>query len=153
MVSNQNITGRKQAAFTILEMLVAVVFLGIMLGIAVSNLRVQADPLSIATTNLEGFLKQMRARAISSTLAYTINPTSSGYLQTRYSSKCSDTTKTVDSKYFLKLPTTVTFGATTWSFCYSSRGFPDANIQVTLRNTTANSQILEIMLGGAVRLL
>lgn len=142
-----------QLGFTLLETMIVLGLASIIAGIAVSNLRqLNSDSIN-ASAYLVSFVKQVRARAIASTLAYKIRPTSSGTIISETSTTCAGTTWTADSRNRLSLPAGTTLLDTSWDICFNSRGFPDGNLEIGVRETNGNSKKVEIMLGGATRLL
>jgi hypothetical protein len=52
----------------------------------------------------------------------------------------------------LTLPSGAYLFDTSWSFCFNSRGLPDANIEIELRDVGGANRIVEVLLGGAVRI-
>lgn len=132
-------------------MLVTLSIASILTGIALVALKELDDPLKNGSSELVGFLKQARARAISTTSAYWIYPTSNRRVRTKYANKCSDTTQTVDDALILDLPTGATLPSLTWSICYNARGLPVSNVQVQIQDNDGRSKIVEVYLGGAVQ--
>jgi len=144
---------RGERGFSLLEMLATLSLMGVLSAIAVSNIKELDDPLKNATAEAIGFMKQVRARAISTTSAYEIYPTSTTSIVTRYSNACSDAVgdKTADPKVVLGLPDGAFLSDTNWSICFSSRGFPDGNIQIVMEDNDGEDRTVEIYLGGAVK--
>ena len=141
----------KQSGFTVIELIVAMGIASIMMGIAVANLREFNDPLLDASQQLMGFVKQVRARAISSTQAYTIVPESSTSLKTYYGVNCESVDTTYDDSLVVELPAGATLYDTTWSLCFNSRGLPDGNLEIDLRDSHGLAKTVEVYLGGGVR--
>lgn len=136
---------------TLLEALIVMSLIGISSGIAVSNLRKLNTASQNAAANVTSYVKQVRARAISSTLAYKIRPSTSTKLISETAANCNAVTWTADNRNSLKLPTGTSVVDTTWDICFNSRGFPDGNLDIKVRETNGTLRKVEIMLGGATR--
>ncbi len=137
--------------FTIVECLVAMGLFMVLSGIAVMNLKELDDPVVNGSAQLAAFFKQVRAQAVSSTLAYTAVPVSGDRVETRYGSTCADTATTDDDSLVLELPTGASILDTDWTLCYSARGLPDGNLTVEVYDGGGNYRTVEVFLGGAVR--
>ena len=138
--------------FSITEMVVAMGLASSLMGVAAMNMKKLEDPLQSGSAHLSSFIKEVRAEAISSTLAYTIKPVSSTKIITTYANKCSDTTQTTDPRVILNLPSGANLSNTSWDLCFTARGFPDGNIDVSLQDIGHQTKTVEVMLGGAVRI-
>ena len=141
----------KERGFTILEMIVTMGILAVVMGIAVANIKKFDDPLNDASNQVVGFFKQARAKAISTTSAYTVYPISATRLGTKYAAKCTDVVTTDDTSFFLNFPTGSHLNATNWTLCYSSRGLPDGNLTIDLRDTNNLTKTVQVYLGGGAR--
>ena len=139
------------AAFTVIELLAALGLMVAVSTIAVSQLQELNDPLADSTAELISFFKQVRARAISTTSAYTVLPLSSSEVATYYGAVCGDEDTTADSRLVLDLPAGVRLSDTDWSVCYNSRGLPDDNVLIELSAVRGGNRFVEIFLGGAVK--
>lgn len=137
--------------FTLVEMLVAMGLFMVLSGIAVMNLKELDDPLVNGSAQLAAFFKQVRARAVSSTLAYTAVPVSGDRVETRYGTTCSDASPISDNSLVLELPNGATITDTDWTLCYTARGLPDGNLTVEVYDGGGNYRTVEVFLGGAVR--
>ncbi|RIL06985.1 MAG: hypothetical protein DCC75_10380, partial [Proteobacteria bacterium] len=82
---------------------------------------------------------------------YFLQPSSSSRLITLYGDNCADPSPTTDTGFLLNLPSGAYLTDTTWSICFNSRGFPDANIELGLQDQGGEQKTIEILLGGAVR--
>jgi type II secretory pathway pseudopilin PulG len=142
----------RERGFTIFELLLVMGLALLMGGIAILNLKAFDNPLQNGSAQLAGFLKQVRAKAISSTSAYIISPGSSGRIQTQRGLTCADASPVDDPLAALSLPSGAYLFDTTWNFCFNSRGLPDANIEIELRDIGGANEIVEVLLGGAVRI-
>lgn len=141
-----------QAGFTIVELIVVMALISVAFALAVMDLRELDDPLLNGAQQFSGFIRQVRARAISRTSAYIIRPTSGTHVVTERADTCS-ATRTLDSQTVMDLPSSTYFLETDWEVCFSSRGFPDANIEIEIRDQGGQFKTVEILLGGAVRIL
>ena len=139
--------------FGAIELLVVLGMVGIFMMMAVSNLHELDDPLLNSSAQLVGYLKQVRAKAFASTSAYTISPSSATQIQAEFSNKCSDAVKTADPKLTIDLPSGAFLSDTGWELCINSRGLPDQNLVMDLENYQSQTRQVEIMLGGAVRVI
>lgn len=144
---------RKKAerGITLVELVMAVSLMSVVMGIAVANIKNFQDPLQSGADQMAAYFRQVRARGMSATLAYTVGPTSNRNLSASYSNKCSDATKTLDSSQDTSLPSGATLSDTTWTVCFNSRGLPDANLVVTLQDVDGRTKDVEVYLGGAVK--
>jgi hypothetical protein len=139
------------AGISVIEIMAMMSLMLVMMGVAVMNLKKLDNPLQNGAAQLGGFFKQVRAEAISSTSAYIVVPSSSRRLITRRGTKCSDLSPVDDPRVTLNLPSGASLVATNWTLCFNSRGLPDANLQVQLRDLGGQLKTVEVMLGGAVR--
>lgn len=138
--------------FTLFELLIVLAVFGVLIGMAALNLRPLNSPLQTGTSQIMGFFKQARAKAIATTSAYKVEPASATRLITKYASSCSALTMTTDTDLTLDLPAGVSLTATDWSVCFNSRGVADGNITVTLTDSKAKTRTVEVFLGGGVRI-
>lgn len=138
---------------TLLEVMITLGIVGILSGIGISNLRQLNTESQNASAYITSFIKQVRARAIAATLAYRIRPTTSSYLIAESASNCSAATWNLDSRNQLLLPAGTSLSDTSWDICFNSRGFPDGNLEIQVRENNGMTRTVEIMLGGATRSL
>jgi Tfp pilus assembly protein FimT len=136
-----------------IETLVVLSLIAISLGYAVSNLNQYNDPLQNGSAAIMGYIKQARARAVARTMAYHIAPSSSTRILSSSSSSCSDMTLTADNTLTLDLPSSTSLPDTSWSLCFTSRGLSDSNLVIDVQDQDGNTRSLEVVLGGAVRVL
>jgi Tfp pilus assembly protein FimT len=139
-----------EAGFSILEMLAAMLLSLILIGTALVNLKTLNNPLLNASAQVQSFLKKVRSRAISSTMAYRITPISSTELVTAYGSNC-DNIDTEDNQLTLELPNGAYLTDYEWEICFSTRGLLDTNVDITLEDQNGQSRLIEVLLGGSVR--
>ncbi len=137
---------------SLLELVIALLILSILMGSAVSNLAQIKNPLKDGVSETLGFVKQVRARALSTTSAYTLFAVSSTQIGTRYAAACDSATTTPDGSLMLQLPTDVSLPDTDWTICFSGRGLAQGAGSFSLRDTHGDSETLEVFLGGAVRI-
>jgi prepilin-type N-terminal cleavage/methylation domain-containing protein len=141
-----------RSGFTLFELVFTIGLISVLLGVAVVNLRGLNGAADSGAAEVVGFLKQVRARAMASTSAYKVAPSSSGQLVVTYGNVCSAAT-TTDGALILKLPTGATFNSTSWNVCFNSRGFPDQSPSIALQDTNGVNKTVQIYLGGAIRSL
>lgn len=145
----------RSRALTLVEVLVVLGITAIVLTIGTINLRGLNNPLQNGTSQLEGFFKQTRAKAMATTSAYRVRAESPGRLVTEYAGNCNSVTWTADPRLTLELPPGVRVSGTntpvTWPVCFTSRGLANKNLIVTLSNTKNQTRQVEVMLGGGVR--
>jgi len=139
------------SGFTLIEVLVTLSLAFILSMIAIMNLKELDNPLTNGSAQLASFFKQVRSRAVSSTLAYTIYPSTSDRIETRFAERCSDGTTTDDDTLVLDLPTGASLTDTDWTLCYSARGLPDGTLEVEVYDGEGQYKTVEVFLGGAVR--
>ena len=53
----------------------------------------------------------------------------------------------------IDLPANVALSDTSWSVCFNPRGLADSNVTITITYAGGGSQDIEVMLGGAVRIV
>lgn len=141
----------RQNGFTIIELVVVLSMFSIILGMAIVNLSELVNPVENGAASIMAFMKEARARALSTTSAYTVYPTSTRRVITEYGDTCSDASPVADGSLVIDLPSNVFLSDTTWSVCFDSRGFPDANVTVPVVDIYEGTRTVEIFLGGAVR--
>lgn len=116
---------------------------------AMSNLKVLERPLDDATQQTLAFLKQVRARGMSSTLAMTIAPDGEGRLSVTRSTDCGETADWDPAS--LLLPQEVVFTDTSWSLCFTARGLATSAPVIELADVQGRTKRIEVFLGGAAR--
>lgn len=142
---------RARDGFSLVELLVVMALAGIALGAAALYLRPMEAPVQTAGEELQGLLRQARARAMATTSAYRVSPATSERLITEFAANCAETSWTTDSGLALTLPRGVTMTDTSWTACFNSRGLADSNLVITLTHSEYGSQQVELLLGGAAR--
>ncbi len=135
-----------------MELLVTLAIAGIMIGIGTVNLMELSNPARTAANEIAVYLKRARAKALSTTSAYTLSASSSDTLVATYGNTCSSATQTADTELTLTLDR-ADLTDTSWSICFTSRGFPDANVEIPVTDVYEGSNTVEVLLGGSIRVL
>jgi prepilin-type N-terminal cleavage/methylation domain-containing protein len=153
--------------FTLTEVLVTVVVLGVLTAIAAPNIRFGSNPLKDTSTRIAGNLKLLRAKAMSQTSAYRLQAVPGSVpgtvaLGIQRAMLCSDTVWTADPAFATEdtlLDRQVQISQVTlngqskpidgWSICYNSRGLATQNLVLTLRDDQSG-QTITVFPGGAV---
>jgi len=142
---------RSNKGFTILELLVVIGLVGIMTLIAAVNLRPLENPVYSATHNLAAFMKQARARAVSTTSAYEVRPISDRQVAAFFGPNCASIDE-ADNTMTLALPSRVSLPSTEWVVCFSARGLSNSNVTIEVSDGQI-SRSVEVLLGGVARIL
>lgn len=143
----------RKNGFTVIEILAVTAIAAITTALTASYLRSLENPLESSTREMTGLFKLARARAVSSTSAYQILPTSSNQIVAQYANTCDDTVWTNDVQLGLELddPISVTTG---WSVCINSRGtvstMPTSDIIINSSADSGGSAELVVYIGGLV---
>lgn len=148
---------------TLVELLVVMGILAIVAAVGFLNLRSLSDPLQDALVQTEGYLKQVRAKAMATTSAYRVELGPSG-LRAFYATSCRAANFTEDEALRLTLPEGVVlearwrqsdqaFAPGDW-ICFSSRGLllgsREEEPVLKLRDGKGRTKALRILLGGGV---
>jgi Tfp pilus assembly protein FimT len=139
-----------EGGFSILELLATFVITSIMLGIVALDLKAFHQPALAGASEFAGFVRRTRAKALATTYAYTIEPSSATNIITTYGTSCSSTTQTRDRALTMTLPDMAAFTTTGWHICFGARGVSEDSAMLSIhdgRDTTT----VEIAAGGAVR--
>ena len=75
---------------SIIEMMLVAALITILLSSATSNLKVLNNPVLQGSQHLMGFFKQARARAMSTTRAYLVYPSSTSTVIAGYANSCAE---------------------------------------------------------------
>ena len=141
-----------ERGFGIVEIIAVLGLSAIMLGMAISNLKVLNDPLQNNSQQMMGFIKQVRAKAIATTSAYTITAPTRDRLVASSAANCDDPAPTLDPNAYLDLEQGAELASVAFSLCFNTRGLPSANTRLYLRGEQYHYKTVEVMLGGAVRI-
>lgn len=154
------ISTQHRAGFSVLELLIVLAVLSIIFGIGAVSLGDFNDPLRNASSQLEGVIKQTRARAMSTTSAYRLVRTSDTTLIAQRADRCTAANGdwAADSSFELDLrewrdvsiERIDPLAANDVVTCFNSRGLTNSNVTITLQDGGGRSVELEILLGGAV---
>ena len=144
---------KRQAGTTLIELLGVLALIGIAVVAVVVKMQSSGNPLEVSTSLVEGEFREARLNAIATMSAYRVSPATPTRLQAEKAATCSATTWTVDSSMNNTLSTGVTMSPSSWSVCYSSRGIATANVVVTLAHSQFGSRRVEVLVGGASRVL
>lgn len=136
--------------YTLVEMLIVLMLIGIALGTAFYNLKSIDNPVRNAANEIESYLILARGKSITNTAYTVITPTTNG-LTGVYGSSCTDAAAVPDSQLTYTLPRNVTFTDTTWRACISPRGLYNSNSNIVVRDNTGRTATLEIFIGGAIK--
>ena len=140
-----------QRGFSLLEILVALMISSVMASMALSGLKELNNPLQNGSAQLNAFLKQVRATAISQTVAYRVQAQGSGKVITKFGNACSSAA-TTDASLTLALPDRTVLTSTSFDFCFTSRGMATQNVTLGIRDESGTKSV-EVLLGGGVRTL
>lgn len=142
----------QQRGYTLLELLVTLSIGASLLGITAASLKEYSRASQNAIASLQGFVKQVRVKAISRTAAYKVTPDSSRKrIVTQFANSCSSGTFTNDTALVLDLPDGAILAATTWSFCVNARGLVEANTVIGVTTKDKGLRQVEVLLGGGTR--
>lgn len=138
--------------FTIIELLVVLAIISIMVATAVSNLKVIENPLNNASSASLTFLQLARAKAISQTKYCKVYPSTTTKLVTAFGSSC-DAATAVDNSLSLNYSSGTRLADTTWSVCFTPRGFSKTNETFVINDNSTGTATIEVALGGASRII
>ncbi len=141
----------RAAGVTMIEMLIVLALLAIGMVVVGSRLGAFERPLLTASQEIDAVIRETRARAMSTTSALRIRPINDSSLAVERALACGSATWTEEPRLAIDLPRDVTFTATDWEICYSSRGLTATNTRVTLTHPVQGSREVEVLLGGSAR--
>lgn len=153
----------KPKGVSLVEALIVMAIMAIVWGIMALNLRPFSDPLQDATVQVEGLLKQVRAKAMATTSAYRLQWTP-GALGASHATSCLATSFTADPSLDLQVNQEVQLTlywaqsgqrltAGDWA-CFTSRGLlltsRGEELLLRLEDHRGRTQTLKVLLGGGV---
>lgn len=138
---------------SLVELLVVLAITAIAVGAASLYLRPFEAPVLTAAAELEGLLRQARARALATTSACRVMPVGANALRIECAASCAATTWTGEPGRSLELPNGVIMINTGWEACFNSHGLSSANLKITLVHHEYRSRQVEVLLGGAARVI
>jgi prepilin-type N-terminal cleavage/methylation domain-containing protein len=138
-----------ERAFSLFELMATMAVMGIAAGTVISNYRELNDPLQNSANQIVTQMKHARIKAIATTSAYLVQPTSANTIEFRYGATCANT-PTTDTALALELDPGVSLADTNWSLCFSSRGLSDTSLDLDVLEGT-RLRIVEILIGGSIR--
>lgn len=143
----------RELGFSIIELMTVLMIISLSVSSVFSNIKIIERPLHSGTQLTMGFFRQVKAKAISTTSYYVIYPAGPTRLATRSGANCELARLSVieNTTLTLHLPNTVTLANTAWDLCYSSRGFLDNSIAISLNDQEGKTRTLETFVGGAIR--
>ncbi len=137
--------------FSLLEMIIVISLLGIVSGFAVLSLERMINPAESGAATAAHFMKEVRARAMSTTFSYRIRASDTRTIIAEFASSCDSASFTADEELILLLPDEVTMTDLSWSVCFSQRGFAEASESIPLEDLYGTEHTVQVFLGGAVR--
>ena len=143
---------QNERGFTLIELVVTVSLMSLLSVMAIYQLHALENELDDSTTHVMALVKKTRGKALATTYAYTLRPTSASTITGSYGDNCSDTAPVVDPKLTYELPSTVTLMDTSWSICFSARGLADNQVDIELTDG-AVQRTIQVALGGGLKLL
>lgn len=150
-----------ERGYTVLELLVTLGFVAILAGSATFQARKLSDPLQNQTALTLSFIKQIRAKAVSSTASYLIYPSSTKEIAVAKGTACPATMPLNPSTLIpgsfvadstrLVISEKVELATTNWGVCVTQRGLFTGAANVQLVDRDGKSRTINIFLGGATR--
>jgi prepilin-type N-terminal cleavage/methylation domain-containing protein len=159
------------SGFTLVEVLVVVMLLGIMAAFAMPSVLSANKNWENASKQIAGNFKLARAKAVSKTSVYKVKAISVTEFEVKSASSCDTPDPTVGSTWQpdftfdvkmpkdtqLILPTYVDGTSKTnlldWDICFDTKGAANKAIQITLQDTvTKNKQTVKVFTGGKVKI-
>ena len=147
--------------YTLFELLVTLGFIAILAGSATFQARSLSDPIQNETAITLSFIKQIRARAVASTSAYLLYPTSATHLAVARGTACPTAMPANPSTLVpgtftadvlnINLGEKVRFVSTTWGACVTQRGLFTGQSNVQLIDPDGKTKTITIFLGGATK--
>ncbi len=142
---------RCDSAFSLIEVMATLCVVAVIMGIGFTYIRDFENRSQTGALEASRFLKQVRVRAMASTLAYTVIPATTSRLTVSTAANCHEVPSAGDDSLILNLPERVILDSISWSICFNSRGLPDDNMTFSLTDDKDITQTVEVMLGGGIR--
>ena len=149
---------RNVRGFSLVELLIVLAVVGVVLAIAALNLRPLGAPLDQAANGLAGSLRQARTKAMATTSAYRVRPTSPTRVITERANRCgadTDAWTNVPGMTF-ELEGNIVLAADDWEVCFTNRGMARANsggdsVEVAHASDSSRTRNVTTLLAGGVR--
>jgi type II secretory pathway pseudopilin PulG len=135
---------------SIVELLLVLAVVGIFIGAASMYFNPSQGSLQDGMAMFEGFVAQSRARAMATTSARRVRPTTSTRVVSESAASCAATTWTAETR--LDLPSTVQLTSTAWTVCFGDRGTSSVNLTIGFQKAAITKSI-EVLLGGTTRVI
>ena len=142
---------KENGGFTVLELLVTMALVGVVSGIAVSNIKLLDNPLTNSKAQVTHYLRLARARAISQTRSIKIAPVANNRLQGYTAQSCDSSTFTALDDLELDMEDNAQFDTTDWSVCFNQRGLASEHTVFGF-TTVGGSKTVQVALGGGVKI-
>lgn len=136
--------------FSAIELVVTFAVISLLVGFMAYNFKDMSQPALNGASGVVGFVKRTRAKALGTTYAYTITPSSATQLIASYGTTCSSPSQTTDSRLSLTLPEGARFAQTGWSICFSARGIAEDSINLGIVDDD-ETKTVQIASGGGAR--
>ena len=128
---------------TALELIVVVILIALFFAGALPTIKQLNNPLRNGAHEMVAFFKEARAKAMATTLAYSITPASATRITAAFAKNCAAADFSPDSSMALELPQGASLSATNWSVCFNSRGFADSSVDITMSDQTGRASCRE----------
>ena len=145
------VPAKHDAGMTLVELIVVLTLAGILLSIGASYMKPTASRGILAGRLVEGAFKQARAKAMVTTGAQRVRPTTDSALEVESAASCAAGSWTAEPDLRIELPDGVRFADTEWSVCFNSRGIASDALTIRLSDALFGERDLEVLLGGVTR--
>ncbi len=144
-----------RAGFTLVEVILVVILLGVLLSVAAPSFKGYENSLPTAARQSASFFRQTRSLAMARTAAYRVVVVSPTELRVDFASTCNSAAWQTDPRVRLDLTEKITMEgadivAGTTLVCYSSRGIGNNSPSFLLRDRRKNAHRVDVFTGGAV---